>query len=271
MKRTGILIALFLCSVVNQAQEQYKKSLSGIKQVHIQVNTSVKLIVGNSNEILITKDTGKNGHDARDYDHKVSDEAKKKKNDKAKGLKAIYAGGEDNTGFGMYYEVDGNVLKIKDLKSFTQRRGFIITMPKHIALNLNCGNLGSANIKGLSSEIEVKTNVGKLELLDVTGPVTARTNTGDIKVKFSVVNQSSPISISSSTGNIDVHLPIKTKANLALRTTMGTASSDFNLEESREDGMKRIGNLHKIEGKINNGGVKIILRSSIGNVSVKKN
>lgn len=265
MKKTITLIVLFLVSnSFTQAQENFKQSLSGIKHVKIDMDAKIKLVAGSGNELIISENK-ENNHD--DYDH---DDDKQEKQDKMKGMKAVYSGGVDNTGFGLSVEKDGETLRVKDLKSWMQRGSVTITLPKTMNVMLDCGNLGKADVEGFSSEIEVNTNVGHINLTNVTGPITAHTSTGTINVKFSSVNQSSPISITSATGDVDVTLPISTKANLELNSTMGTIYTDFDLEMPRKDGMKRIGATRKIESKINSGGVNISLRSSTGDVYLRK-
>lgn len=286
MKRTKTIINLLamLCFLITVAQEDYTQSLSGIKKVQIETGTTVRIVAGTSNELRFTKyerDSTNSRYDNEYYEHiehteeyedSDCDECPKKttKKDRSKGLKAVYAGGTDNTGFGMSIEKDGDVLRIKDLKSWMQRGGLQIVLPKDIDIKLDCGNLGSAQINGFSSEIEVKTNVGGIVLSDVTGPITAHTSTGLVEVKFSSVNQASPISLSSSTGVVDVTLPSNTKANLELRSSMGSVYTDFDLQPEREDGMKIVGSNRKIVSKLNGGGVNIELRSSTGNVYLRK-
>jgi hypothetical protein len=279
MKRIGTLIALFLVATIAvKAQDNYKHSLSGIKQVRIEVNTPVKVVVGSSNELVLAKYKGNdNDHDDNRTYHYENHEHEsdstsyaQRKKDKRKGMKAVYANGVDNTGFGMLIEKDGDNLRIRDLKSFTQRGRLLFTLPKNMDVHLDCGSLGSAKVEGFSSEIEVNTSVGNINLIGVTGPITAHSSTGEINVIFANVNQNSPISINSSTGDVDVSLPTNTKANLELRSTMGTVYTDFDLETPRKDGMKRIGATRKIETQLNSGGVKINLRSSTGDVYLRK-
>ena len=109
-----------------------------------------------------------------------------------------------------------------------------------------------------------------ISLQDVTGPITAHSSTGAIEVDFSSVNQSSPITLNSSTGVVDVSLPANTKANLELSSTMGTIYTDFDLQKPAKDGMKVVGSTRKIESKLNSGGVKIVMRSSTGNIYLRK-
>nr|WP_321232132.1 DUF4097 family beta strand repeat-containing protein [uncultured Psychroserpens sp.] len=275
MKRTGIILNLiaFLSVVFTYAQEDYTKSLNGITKVQIETGTTVKIIAGTGNELKFSKyehDELDHNHENCDHEHDAECYDCDNDNDRAKGLKAVYSGGVDNTGFGMSISQEGSVLRIKDLKSWMQRNGLQITLPKTMDLHIDSGNLGTAIVVGFSSEIEVNTNVGNITLKNVTGPITAHTSTGTIEVDFSSVNQSSPITLSSSTGIVDVSLPSNTKANLELRSTMGTIYTDFDLQKPSKDGMKVVGSTRKIETQLNNGGVKIVLRSSTGNVYLRK-
>ena len=276
IKRTGTIINFIavLCFMFSNAQEDYTKSLSGITKVKIETGTHVKIVAGTTNELKFTKyvyDNDDHDHDNCDHEHNANQDCDDcNKDDRSKGLKAVYSGGVDNTGFGMSIEQEGTVLRIKDLKSWMQRKGLQIVLPKTMDIHLDCGNLGSAVLRGFSSEIEVNSNVGGITLKDVTGPITAHSSTGTIDVDFSSVSQSSPITLSTSTGIVDVSLPTNTKADLELRSTMGTIYTDFDLQTSSEDGMKVVGSTRKIISKLNNGGVKIVLRSSTGNVYLRK-
>ena len=256
------------------AQEEFKQSLSGINKIELETNTMVNVKIGTSNEIIFENGATCNNcdHDNHyDYNEHEYENDQDDEEERSKGLKAVYAGGVDNTGFGMQMDKDGDVMRLTDLKSFTQRRGFTITIPANIDLKLDCGSLGGARVEDFSKELEVKTSVGSIELVNVTGPITAHSSVGAIDVKFREVNQSSPISISSSTSPVDVSLPSNTKANIEMRSTMGSVYSNFDLEVPREDGLKAVGGQRKIKGELNGGGVNISLRSSTGNIYLRKN
>lgn len=256
MKTLKITVFLFLCTFIAQAQETYKHSLSGIKKVKVYTDTSIDLKVGTTNELLISG--AKKGHQS------------KSRKEKSKGLKALYSRGNDNTGQGLEVTKDGSTLIIKDLESFMKRSGFKIQLPKGIDVYLNAGNLGHVKVDGIRSEIEIKTNVGHINLKNISGPVTASTNTGNITATFSTINQSNPISLRTATGDVDVSLTSSTKANLSLKTTMGTVYTDFDFEVKKSKGLNPVGNPRKISTKLNNGGVKISLSSTTGNVYLRK-
>ena len=253
MKTLKISLVLFLCTFLAQAQEAYKHSLSGIKKVKIYTDTRIDLTTGNSN-LLVISGTNKS----------------KSRVAKSKGLKALYANGNDNTGQGLEVTKDGTTLIVKDLESFMKRSGFKIQIPHGINVYLNCGNLGHAKVNGIKSEIEIKTNVGHIQLNNISGPATVKTNTGNITAIFSKVNQSNPITLRTATGDLDVSLASNTKADLSLKSTMGTVYTDFDFKVAKSKGLNPVGNPRKISTKLNNGGVQISLISATGNVYLRK-
>ena len=260
-------ILLFISCVIHAQEKQFKYSLSGINKVQIESNTATKIVVGTTSEIII-KDSNHSKRSAHDHDdnHENND----KKIDKKKGLTAIYAGGKDDTnGFGFSVLKEGNLLIIRDLKSQFQRSGIEITLPKNMNINIDSGNLGSIDIEGFTGEVEAESNVGAINMKNVTGPITAHTSVGPITIDFTTVSQKSPISISSSVSEIDVTLPGNTKANLELKTG-GTVYTNFDFPAPPKKGLPNVSGNKTINGIINNGGVKIQIKSSMGNIYLRK-
>ncbi|MET0464702.1 MAG: DUF4097 family beta strand repeat-containing protein [Chitinophagaceae bacterium] len=262
-----LLYPIFLAGLKANAQKEFKKALTGISRVEIETETNIRIIKSTGNEIKITAgctDCGNTGANVR------YDDTQKEEDEKAKGLKAIYPGGTDNTGVGMLQQQNGGVLKLKDLMSHLKREGLTISLPASVALYLDAGSLGHITVDDWSGELELKTNVGEIKLKKVTGPVTAHSATGDIEADFSTLNQEAPISLASSTGNIEVFLPSTVKASIEMKSTMGGVYSNFDLVKQREDGLKPVSGHRAITGDINNGGVKVSLKASTGNIYLKK-
>ena len=257
-----------LIGVLANAQTEFKKSLSGVSVIKIETGTSILMKEGVSNEIIIEEGCINCG--IEDEPDTIMNVEQAEIDEKAKGLSPIYASGKDNTGTGIHLEQDGEVLRLNDLKTFYNRNGLTITVPSSVSLQINCGNLGNANIEGLTSELEINTNVGNINLNNVTGPITAHSSTGNIDIIFTSVNQNAPISISSSTGMIDVSLPSNTKASIELKSIMGAVYTNFDLVKPREDGLKAISDSKSISGDLNEGGVKIALKASTGNIYLRK-
>jgi len=251
MKNITIVLVLFLV-IGNLTAQDYTHSLQGVKKVKIYSSPGVTLKAYSKNELLI-----KGGNHIQ-------------RPEKAKGLKAIYSGGTDNTGIGIYIKKENDILVLKNLRSM-HGPSIEISLPKDINVSIENQGVSNLSISGFSSEIEAKTKVGKIEITDVTGPIVAKSSAGGINIIFDKVNQSSPISIISSAGDVDITLPSDTPANLSLKATMGEIYTDFDLKiPSDENDMKVVGGRRSIISKINNGGVDIALRSSVGNIYLRK-
>ncbi|MBW1295840.1 DUF4097 family beta strand repeat-containing protein [Aquimarina litoralis] len=251
MKNIAIAIVLFITIGQLKAQENYTQSLQGVKTAVIGSASGVIIKSHDKNELMIV------GED-------------RKMPEKARGLKAVYAGGSDNTGYGVYVQKEGGTLTIRNLKS--AYTGILeIFLPKNVNIKIEKSNLGKIEAEGFSSEIEASTNVGNIILKNVTGPIVAKTATGEINIVFDKVSQSSPISLVSATGAIDVSLPSNTSANLELKTTMGEIFTDFDIKfPVPESNMKLVSGKRTIKTELNNGGVEISLRSSTGNIYLRK-
>lgn len=272
-KLITIIVALFISGVVFAQKKEHKQSLQGITKVQIASNTSISLVAGSSSQLVITEKAKKCNDCKNDYHWKDHDDHDKdtSKKDKKKGLRAVYPGGEDTTsGFGFSITKEGSTLVVTDLKSQFQRHGGLeITLPKTMNVSVDSGNLGSINIEGFTGEVEADSNVGKINMKDVTGPITAHTSVGAINIDFTRVNQSSPITISSSVSEIDVSLPASTKANLELRT-QGDIYTNFDFPNPPKKGLKRVSPSKSIKTAINGGGVKIKIKSSMGTIYLRK-
>lgn len=262
-----IIIALFISGAVFAQKKEHKQSLQGITKVYIESNTTVNVVASNTSQLVIKQkgDEGKNNR------HWHNEERNKSKEDKKKGLRPIYAGGEDNTGgFGFSITKEGTTLIVRDLKSQFQRHGGLeINLPKTMNVSVDAGNLGGIKLSGFTSEVEAETNVGNIEIKNVTGPITVHGNVGAVTIDFDKVSQSSPITISSSVAEIDVSIPGNTKADLELRT-QGAVYTNFDFPAPPKKGLKRVSPTKSIKASINGGGVKIKIKSSMGTIYLRK-
>ncbi|KGL62042.1 DUF4097 family beta strand repeat-containing protein [Polaribacter sp. Hel1_85] len=266
MKKILILL-LFVSTIISAQKKEFKYSLSGVKKVVLSSDTTIKIEVGTTQELILTD--SKKG-DSEDHDNHFPERDEKSKEDKRKGLTAIYPGGKDDTnGFGFSVLKEGTTLYITDLKSYMQRHGLYVKLPKNINISVDSGNLGSIYITGFTGEVEAESNVGRIEMKNVTGPITANTSVGKIDIDFDVVSQKSPITISTSVSEIDVALPANTKANLELRT-QGTVYTNFDFPNPKKKDLPSISGRKSIVSKLNNGGVKIYIKSSMGNIYLRK-
>lgn len=247
-KVTILLVALAFCSI-GFAQTDFTKSLSGVDWVKIESKSDITLKTHSSNELLIKSSKST----------KVSE--------KAKGLKLVGEGGSDNTDVGFYVVQDGNTLIVKSLR---KSEGAEIYLPKNQNVSVKSTWHGNIDIDGFSGEVEADAQLnGSVEIKNVNGPVTANALNGEIEVGFGTVKQNSPISIYTTNGAVDVTLPGSTPADLTLTTTNGDIYTNFDIKREEKDGLTSVSG-RKVRAVINSGGVDISLKSTNGNIYLRK-
>lgn len=273
MRKIIMIVLFFTMFIVNGQKKEFTYDLSGITSVKITSDTKILIEATNTKKLVISEN--KKNHDddddffIGDFEHDQDDD-RKTLEEKTKGLTAIYSRGKDNSnGFGLSITKEGNTLNIIDLKSHFQRKPLSILLPKDVNIAVDTGDLGSLTMTGINSEIEVKTGTGEINMKDVTGPITAHSDVGTINIEFSKVNQTSPITISTNVSEIDVTMPTNTKANLELNTS-GTVYTNFDIEIPQKEGLKAVRGGKKILSNLNNSGVQIKLKSSLGNIYLRK-
>lgn len=196
----------------------------------------------------------------------------KEVSERAKGLKLINGLGlEDNTGVGL------SLTTVEGTRTLQQISGnsdyeYVVMVPKGVTIVYEHSSPHGDDVmfKNITSEIEVTTNHSDVRLENVTGPMTVNTVHGNIEGGFSTVNQSNPISIVSSHGDIDLAIPTATKANLKVSTGWGEIYSDLDIKiDTEESNMKKYGG-NSVSGTLNGGGVDFQVKSSHGSIYLRK-
>jgi lia operon protein LiaG len=189
--------------------------------------------------------------------------------ERAKGLKAIYPAGTDNTGIGLEVSSSDNQVTIQCLVPFTQATRYSIKVPDNVVLEItsSCERSNDLSVSGMRNEIDIK-NCNDITLKDVSGPLVLTTISGNINITFGTISSEKPFSINSVSGDIDITLPPKTPANLELRTITGSFYSDFDLSASKEN-LKKIGG-SVLNFPLNGGGFKFSIITVSGNIYLRK-
>ncbi len=132
---------------------------------------------------------------------------------------------------------------------------------------------GTASLRASGSGIRVDRHQGVLTLhssgggLAITGlqgSVRARTTGGPIEAQFS----SSPEKASelhATGGSIELSLPADVSTTISATATGGDIETDFTLEAPTKGGIRTT-----VRGKINGGGPTLTLRSTGGNINIRK-
>ncbi|HEY4109450.1 DUF4097 family beta strand repeat-containing protein [Puia sp.] len=252
MKYSFLLIASLCIGFLTRAQD-YKISVGDMKDAKLILEdfTGELPIEGYAgNEIIVSGGVHQNF-------------------DRAKGLKAIYAAGTDNTGVALYMEKSGNHILLRCLLPITQSAEYRLKVPESLALEItrDCAKSGTTTITNIRNEVEFK-GCHDITLSKVTGPIVVSTISGNVNVAFTEIARDKPISISSVSGEVDVTLPAKTPFSVEMGTVSGNMFSDFDFPPNDKD-MRRVGG-GKLRADFNGGGTAVRLNSVSGNVYLRK-
>ncbi len=254
MKKYFIVILLSL-SAINFAMAQEYKVDKTIGKMTLNLS-SVTVEGYNGNQIIFRSTKEESEMDPR-----------------AKGLRVINGSGyTDNTGLGISVRENGSTLEVNQV-AYTDL-AIKIMVPKNVIISLVCRsmvNAGTIRFVNLENEIEISTDYNKIELDNITGPVTVRALYGSVDATFSD-HIRGPISIASIYSTVDVAIPVDTKANVKLSSSHGEllAASELKIEieKNSEDDMIRYGST--VNGKLNGGGAEFKLVSEYGKVYLRK-
>jgi len=213
---------LFLVSSLNLMAQEYSQELTGGSDLTVRFENVVAdlYIEGHTGNKLTVEATGLEPPP-----------------EKAAGLKALKRTGLDNTGLALNIDEYDHVIIISGGSS-EQNLSYKIGLPEKVNLVITNTwfyqekNLEVHKMKG---EIEINRQFGKVNLFDVTGPVVATVNNGELNVTFSEVNQESPMSLISSQSDIDITLPAGSKATFNLAAGNGEIYTDLDLEKIVEE------------------------------------
>jgi len=170
-------------------------------------------------------------------------------------------------------ELEG-VLEVKssdgDLKLGDVSGGLsAVTSDGHIFIDKFVGDLrlrssdGDIRVGSAGGDLVAETSDGNIEVKEIKGDLEAKTSDGDIQVTFAESPEGA-CQLRTSDGNIRVRLVEDAAVDLDARTGDGAIYSEFPMSERGE---KREGVLR---GKINGGGPQIHIKTSDGDIDLKK-
>ena len=191
--------------------------------------------------------------------------------EKARGLKPLSGGEPENTGIGLNVTQEGNRISISGSHREADDADYTIGLPRNMKLKIDYNSWQAEDvvITGMTNEIEAKSQVGDLLFVDVTGPIVAHTLSSDLEVIFSSLNQVSPSSITSTSGDIDVTLPSTVKGTFKMATVSGGVYTDLDFDLGNESNVRRLMG-QNVTGKLGGGGVEVSLKTVSGDIYVRK-
>lgn len=189
--------------------------------------------------------------------------------EKAKGLKTVYARGNDNTGIGLAVEKNGTHIILQYLMPLAKGAQYKIKVPDNFSIEIvtECGSLGNVSVANIKGEVAIK-NCRNITATNVAGPLVLSTTTGDITVHLSSLTKDHLVSLATMSGEIEVTAPATAGMDVELKTVSGTIYSDFNLPNDKKNLKTERGTT--ISSKVNGGGARVTVTSTTGNIYLKK-
>lgn len=155
---------------------------------------------------------------------------------------------------------------------------YVIKVPYKFNLNINTsgGDIKCGGVEGdiklntaggdiwadrVSGNLNLNTSGGDIKIFSKDASIIARTSGGDIDLEYSGENKG--IELITSGGDIEVLLPSDFNADIELSTSGGDVECNFKLNNVEK--LSRT----KVIAKINNGGNKLIAKTSGGDIEVK--
>jgi len=164
-------------------------------------------------------------------------------------------------------EPAGNRLEVKIEKPPTADNdaicvSFSITVPGQTALDLQT-NVGELEVDNITEYIRAKTNVGKITCREITGRTDLTTNVGEVKVVYA---KNAPAAchadISTSVGKIDFAGPDNLSAAFHASANVGSIETSLPLTVTGKIGKS-------LNGTVGAGEGKVTLEANVGSIKIR--
>ncbi|MBL9173591.1 MAG: DUF4097 family beta strand repeat protein [Verrucomicrobiales bacterium] len=121
---------------------------------------------------------------------------------------------------------------------------------------------GSVSVKSFRGPVTVNTSGGGVRIEGVAGPIHGSTSGGSVLASLPSISDS--VKLTTSGGDVTLRVPADAAFDLDAATSGGSAGSDLPVTISGKKSDSRL------KGPVNGGGKPVVLRSSGGDVWVKK-
>ncbi|NQZ21793.1 MAG: hypothetical protein HRT53_06995 [Colwellia sp.] len=188
------------------------------------------------------------------------------------GLKSV-----KNQSMRLQIEEKNNKVEISSEVS-NQHVDLVIKVPQRSSIDVELYKGGDIDIDGISGGLELEAYQGMIIAKNISGPIVAETARTDIVVSFIDFSQTSPSSLTSHMGNVDITLAKNVAANVNVQTYQGEVFSGLDKDFIVVDEIKKYkkGQKQKIvlggimQAKVNGGGQALSLISYSGNLYIRK-
>ncbi len=163
-------------------------------------------------------------------------------------------------------------------EALNQHLDLIIKIPQRSSVEVDLHKGGDINIDGINGALELEAYGGMIIAKNISGPIVAETARTDIVVSFSDFTKTSPSSLTSHMGNVDITLAKNIAANVNIQTYKGEVFSGLDKDFVVIDEIKKSKNGQKqkvvlggiMQAQVNGGGQALSLISYSGNLYIRK-
>jgi hypothetical protein len=165
------------------------------------------------------------------------------------------------------FDQDGKTLTVRIEKPRVKRHrsisiSFDITVPKQTALELG-SNVGEIQVMNITEKITAETNVGKITCEEISGDIDVKTDVGSIKIVYSKIAPAAcSATISTDVGSIDLTTPPNCSAVVHAETDVGSIKTDQPLTLTGKIG-------RNLNGTIGTGEGKLHLKTDVGSITIR--
>lgn len=189
------------------------------------------------------------------------------------GMKRISGGSMD-----LEVTENSNSVKVSS-DSWNNTLNLEIEVPSGFDLVVHTYNNGDLFIGNIEGALELTNYNGEITAENISGSVVATTYNGEIKVTFSKVTESTPMSFSTYNGDIDLSFPATLKATLKMKTEQGEVYTGFDVnlvqtgpiqKKDTKSGTYKVVIDDWVKGDINGGGPEFTMKNYNGDIYVRK-
>ncbi len=124
---------------------------------------------------------------------------------------------------------------------------------------------GNVDVQGVTSEVDASSTNGNVNVRTSGGLVNATTTNGSVTASLGSLTGDQPMRFSTTNGSVTVFAPPSLNAEIEMSTTNGGVVTDFPVTVSG-----RVAR-NSLRGTLGQGGRSIIVRSTNGDVALKRN
>jgi hypothetical protein len=198
-------------------------------------------------------------------------------------MRHIEGNGEAKTGGGKIRmsDISGNAkastgggsIKIEGvLKNVSAKTGggSIEIMGSEGHVNANTGG-GSVRVGGSHGPVTVNTGGGSIDIKEAKGSISANTGGGSIKAEvLGLQEKSDQIKLSSGGGSLTLHIPENLPGSFDVELNLRRPKKDYRIISDFPLEVHEHSNKKTASGDINGGGHRISLKTTNGNIKIKK-